>query len=181
MLKTMLKTFGVVVGSALVFAFVAGLITLGVMIGDVYAGLTALVVGIVVGYPIGVLIGIVLVNKLLHYQGSLVFGILGAILGGVIAYFALQYMIVAAMGPTIGLIGQILVFAGPPLLGTLGYCLRRREEVRMEGEKQTVNMDFCYLLSIRAGVYAECNCDLDAPSRCLSLQTRFLLERSYLK
>lgn len=126
MLKTMLKTFGVVLGSGVVFGGVACLITWGITLGDPYGGLYAILFGILIGYPIGVIIGIVLVNKLLHYRGSLVFGILGAIVGGVIAYFALQYMIVAAMGPTIGLIGQILVFAGPPLLGTLGYCLRRR-------------------------------------------------------
>ena len=40
--------------------------------------------GIIIGYPAGIIVGIISIRKILHQPGSLLFGILGSIIGAVI-------------------------------------------------------------------------------------------------
>jgi hypothetical protein len=75
----------------------------------------------VVGYPIGVIIGLLLVDRLLHYRGSLWLGAVGSILGAAL---------VIGLAEPLGLnLSPELLWAGllvlPPLLGAIGFHLKR--------------------------------------------------------
>ena len=130
MLKAVLKTFGMVLGSGLVLACVTGLISWRLLIGDPWVGLGIFVV-LCFSYPIGLIIGIVLVKKLLRCKGSLLFGILGFILGvvlvGVIVFFLGPLKLIPGWAhPAHTTIEFILVFIVVPLSFTLGYCLVKK-------------------------------------------------------
>ena len=86
-----------------------------------FGGLVGAVAGMVIGYPIGVAIGIFLINKVLRYQGSLLFGAIGSIIGAVF---------IIGLAEPMGLNNNpdllwALVLLLPPLLGTAGFYLRR--------------------------------------------------------
>lgn len=77
--------------------------------------------GMIIGYPLGVIVGLILVNKILHHRGSLLFGITASCLGAAI---------------TIGLVEPININLSPdllftlffllvPLLGTIGFYLNK--------------------------------------------------------
>ncbi len=40
--------------------------------------------GVIIGYPTGIIVGIIAIKKFLHQRGSLLFAILGSIIGAVI-------------------------------------------------------------------------------------------------
>ena len=135
MLKNILKTFGIIVGSGVVLTCVLGLIAWRLLIGDPWAGLGLIIISCF-SYPIGLIIGIVLVNKLLYYEGSLLFGILGFILGGLLAGVI---MFVPGPGRLIdalitgwttslvySVIAFILIIVVVPLTFTLGYCFVKK-------------------------------------------------------
>jgi hypothetical protein len=134
MLKLILKTFCVVLGNGFVLTFVAGFMTWLLTMGNHLWGFGVLVVGCF-SYPIGMIFGIVLVNKLLHYQGSLLFGILGFILVvivvGLIIFFLGPFRLIPGWGfsPVLPIIGLILLFVVVPLSLTLGYCLVNKSTV----------------------------------------------------
>ncbi len=118
------KIFGILVGSGLVFGVIIVLIGAwgGFLRG--FGGPTPQVnYGFIFGgYPTGVIIGLLLVNRLLHYQGSLLWGILSVIVGGAII------MGVTVIIPGWRLPAVILFFSlGPPLLGILGFHLGYRK------------------------------------------------------
>jgi len=80
--------------------------------------------GFMIGYPIGVIIGFLLVNRLLHYRGSLLCGALSIIAGGAIVMgvvfivekltYGLSGSVFNAPGWTAAAI--LFFFLGPPLL-----------------------------------------------------------------
>lgn len=78
-------------------------------------------IGLIIGYPLGVIIGIIWVNKVLHYYGSLLFGVIGSILGTLVAV-GLEEPLKLNLEPTI-LFGTF--FLGVPLLCVLGFYLRK--------------------------------------------------------
>jgi hypothetical protein len=45
-----------------------------------WGGLVGVILGLALGYPLGVFLGIVIFKKLLHYNGSLILGLIGVIL-----------------------------------------------------------------------------------------------------
>jgi len=72
--------------TGIVFGLIGAIIG-GKVIGGDSVGFGALglaLAGIMIGYPAGIIVGIVLIKKILHQRGSLLFGILGSIIGAVI-------------------------------------------------------------------------------------------------
>ena len=86
-----------------------------------WEGLVWLLAGIVVGIPLGVIVGLVLIKVLIKYQGSLLFGILGAISGNILLMVLADPL---SLNNYQGLLfGLLLVLT--PSLGTIDYHLRR--------------------------------------------------------
>lgn len=117
---------GMVIGTAfagLLFGLSAALIGASILRGEVagFGDLVGAIGGMVIGYPIGVIVGILLVNKLLHYRGSLLLGGLGSILGGAIT-IGLAEPLGLNLNPNLLWASFLLA---PPLLGTIGFHLRR--------------------------------------------------------
>ena len=134
------KIFGIVVGSSLVFGVIIVLIgawggffrSFGTPQPQLNYGSYGFMFG---GYPAGVIIGLLLVNRLLHYQGSLLWGILSIIVGvavvaGIVFIFWLINLIQNGLPFRFFLtnawrIAIILFYIlRPPLLGILGFNLR---------------------------------------------------------
>ena len=118
------NTFGMLVGSGLVFGVIIVLIgAWGGFLRGFGTPTPQVNYGFIFGsYPTGVIIGLLLVNRLLHYQGSLLWGILSVIVGGAII------MGVTVIIPGWRLPAVILFFSlGPPLLGILGFRLGYRK------------------------------------------------------
>ncbi|MFH1662793.1 MAG: hypothetical protein ABH934_02615 [Chloroflexota bacterium] len=86
-----------------------------------FGGLVGALAGMVIGYPIGVVIGIFFINKVLRYRGSLLFGAIGSIIG-VVFIIGLAEPLGINNNPDL-LWALILLL--PPLLGTIGFYLRR--------------------------------------------------------
>ncbi len=66
---------------------VIGALIGGRVLGSDSVGFGALglaIAGIIIGYPAGIIVGIISIKKFLHQQGSLLFAILGSIIGAVI-------------------------------------------------------------------------------------------------
>ncbi len=70
----------------IVFGIIGALIGGRVLGGDSvgFGALGLALGGIIIGYPTGIIVGIILIKKILHQRGSLLFGILGSIIGAVI-------------------------------------------------------------------------------------------------
>ncbi len=117
---------GMVIGTAfigLIFGLLAALIGASILEGELagFGGLVGAVAGMVIGYPIGVIVGIFVVNKLIHYRGSLLLGSLGSILGGAITIGLAEPL---GLNLIPGLLWVSFLLA-PPLLGTIGFHLKR--------------------------------------------------------
>ena len=78
--------------------------------------------GLAIGYPIGVIFGILLVNKFLHYRGSLLLGVIGSLLGAAFNYVLVEYL---DLDLNMSLLLAIVLLV-PAILGTAGYHLRGR-------------------------------------------------------
>ncbi len=117
---------GMVIAAAFigaVFGFLAAVISAQLLQDEATGsgGLAGALAGLIIGYPIGVMIGIFLINKVLRYQGSLLLGAIGGIIGALIP--------IALTEPT-GLNNNpdllwVLILLLPPLLGTVGFYLTR--------------------------------------------------------
>ena len=105
-----------------IFGFVAAVIGAQLLQDGAagFGGLVGAIAGMVIGYPIGVVIGIFLINKVLRYRGSLLFGAIGSIIGAVF---------IIGLAEPLGLNNNpdllwALILLLPPFLGTAGFCLR---------------------------------------------------------
>lgn len=90
---------------------------------DGWGGLVGVIMGIVIGYPVGVFIGLFIFKKFLHYNGSLLFGLIGVIIGGILP-------LVLAEPLRLNLNANLLwsaIFISPPLLGVIGFYLKRTD------------------------------------------------------
>ena len=76
--------------------------------------------GILVGYPAGVIVGIILTKKVFHYQGSLLLGILGGILGVVITVAGAEPLNLNTNASTL----LAVFFLSVPVLCTIGFLLK---------------------------------------------------------
>lgn len=86
--------------------------------GDLAGGL----MGLVIGYPLGAIIGIIVINRVLHYHGSLLLGVIGSILGAVLTIGLAEPL-------NLNLNSNILFvvfFLSIPLLGMIGFNIKRK-------------------------------------------------------
>ena len=83
-------------------------------------GLALALIGLIIGYPIGVIIGIIWTNKVRHYYGSLLFGVIGSILGTLLV-IGLEEPLNLNLDPII-LFGTFFLVV--PLLCVIGFYLK---------------------------------------------------------
>jgi len=121
--KFILKT--IAVGVVGIIVGIAGTFIGAFIMKDQIAGfgdLAGAIIGMVVGYPLGVIVGIVLMNKVLHYPGSIAFGITGSVLGAFLT-IGLAEPLNLNVNPDI-LFG--VFFVSVPLLGMIGFHIKRK-------------------------------------------------------
>ena len=85
-----------------------------------FDGLAGALMGLIIGYPVGVIIGIIWANKVRHYYGSLLFGVIGSILGTLLA-IGLEEPLNLNLDPIV-LFGTF--FLSVPLLTVIGFYLK---------------------------------------------------------
>ena len=108
------------VGIAL--GLLAAVIGIAILGGEGDFGALAGLGGMAIGYPIGVILGVLLVNKFLHYRGSLLLGVVGSLLGAVFNYVLVKYL---NLNLSLNLLLAIALLA-PATLGAAGYHLLGR-------------------------------------------------------
>ncbi len=118
---------GMLLGSAItgILAGILGAVILSALLSDGYAGwggLVGAIMGMAIGYPVGVFIGLVIFRKLLRYNGSLILGLIGVIVGGILPFVLAEPL--SLILNTIFLWAAIII--SPPLLGTVGFNLRKK-------------------------------------------------------
>ena len=126
-IKKVVVFSGMIIAIAIIgaiFGFLAALIGAQLLQDGAagFGGLVGALAGMVIGYPIGVAIGILLINKLIRYRGSLLFGAIGSIIG-VVFIIGLAKPLGINNNPDL-LWALILLL--PPLLGTIGFNFRRQ-------------------------------------------------------
>ena len=95
-----------------------------------WQGIPAAFIAAIVGPLIGVIVGILLVNKLLHYRGSLLFGILGCIFGEALVVGLLFF---GPLGSADGWLQSIGILLAAPLFGTLGFHVGNKKRQGFAG------------------------------------------------
>jgi hypothetical protein len=118
---------GMVIAIAIIgaiFGFLAALIGAQLLQDGAagFGGLVGALAGMVIGYPTGVAIGIFLINKVIRYRGSLLFGAIGSIIGVV---FTIGLAEPLGINNNPDLLWALILLL-PPLLGTIGFHLRVR-------------------------------------------------------
>ena len=124
------------IGSGLVglaVGVVAVLIGAAVMRDELFGlgGLIGGLWGVFLGYPIGVVTGIFLLKRFVHYQGSVIYGLIGCLI---------------AAGISVGMIGPLNIDINPsilfsiffiscPLLATTGFYLGKKRKKTSVGKK----------------------------------------------
>ncbi len=136
-MKSTTKFLLMVLGTCVAGFVVGGLVALigGLITGHGQLGLSSLVgalVGLLIGYPIGVIAGIVLFRKLFKYQGSVVYGSLGSLLGAAIPIVLAEPLHVNITALWV----FILFFILAPLVGTIGFYMG--EKTRKTERKRPV-------------------------------------------
>lgn len=123
------NTFGMLVGSGLVFGVIIVLIgAWGGFLRGFGTPTPQVNYGFIFGsYLTGVIIGLLLVNRLLHYQGSLLWGILSIIIGGAVVVGIVSIILQVFKVPGGSMAAILFFFLGPPLLGILGFHLGYRK------------------------------------------------------
>ena len=118
---------GILAGIA-VFGFVFGFISafLGAWIigGNEYGGfgnLVGAIAGMVIGYPLGIAIAITIIDKVFHYRGWILAGVVGAVLGGVIPMALAEP---ANLNEYPNLLWALLLVL-PPLLALASFSIRK--------------------------------------------------------
>jgi uncharacterized protein YacL len=87
-----------------------------------WGDLVGAVMGIVAGYPLGIIIGQVIIKKGFHFEGSLLLGVTGVILGVALVMLLAEPLHLNANSYV--LFGTLFILT--PLLGTFGYHLKGR-------------------------------------------------------
>jgi hypothetical protein len=126
MIRPIIKFTIMIIGvgvSGLILGFGGALIGIQILKGELFGfgELAGALGGMIIGYPLGVIIGLVLVNKIFHRNGSLLFGITGSCLGAAITIGLVEPLNVNLSPNLLFTIFFLLV----PLLGTIGFYLRK--------------------------------------------------------
>jgi len=124
--KKIVTFIGIVIGIGIFgvfFGFVAALLGAWIMQGRLFGlgGLAGALGGIIIGYPLGVIIGIIVVKRIFHYQGSILLGIVGVVLGGAIT-IGLAEPLNLNLNPTVLF---TVFFLLVPVLCTAGFRLKK--------------------------------------------------------
>ncbi len=120
--KFVLMTIGLGV-LGIIFA-VIGALTGGRVLGSDSAGFGALglaIGGVIIGYPAGIIVGIISIKKILHQQGSLLFGILGSIIGAIVTMVLAEPL---NLNSNINLLFGMF-FLSVPVFCLIGFFLKR--------------------------------------------------------
>jgi len=103
---------------------VAGALIGGKILGSDSFGFGALglaIGGVFIGYPAGIIIGIIFIKKIFHQRGSLLFGILGSIVGAVITVVLAEPL---NLNSNANLLFGVLLFS-VPVFCLAGFYLKR--------------------------------------------------------
>jgi hypothetical protein len=124
--RRVISFVGVVIGTGvcgIVIGFTGAFIGARLMQDELFGfgSLAGSAAGMMIGYPIGVIAGLILVNRLLHYKGSLVLGALGSALGAGLTV-GLAEPLHINLDPNILFITFFLMV---PVLATTGYIMRK--------------------------------------------------------
>jgi hypothetical protein len=115
--------FGIAVAGVILGILSA--IILAALLKDGYegwGGLIGIVMGMSIGYPVGVFIGLVIFKKFLHYNGSLLFGLIGVIIGGVLPFLLAEPL---SLNLNTTLLWTFMILCSP-VLGTAGFYLGKK-------------------------------------------------------
>jgi len=88
-----------------------------------FGGSVGVLADMVIGYPIGVMIGIFLINKVLHYRGSLLFGEISSI---IVVVFIIGLARPLGLNNNPDLLWALILLL-PPVFGTIGFHLWKQE------------------------------------------------------
>jgi hypothetical protein len=118
---------GMVLGTTvtgLMLGFGAGFLLSYILKNNIagWGGLVGAIMGIIVGYPLGIIIGQVIIKKGFHYEGSLLLGAIGAILGAALVMLLAEPLHLNVNSYV--LFGTLFVVT--TLLGTFGYHIKRK-------------------------------------------------------
>jgi hypothetical protein len=89
--------------------------------GDGWGGLIGAVLGLAFGYPFGVFIGILFFKKKLRYEGSLLFGLIGTVVGGVLPFALAEPL---GLNNYTDLLWAFIILSAP-ILSTIGFNLKK--------------------------------------------------------
>ena len=125
-MQKVLKYIGMLIGIAVaggLFGVFSAFILSRLMDGGSggWGGLIGVIMGLALGYPVGVFIGIVIFKKVFRYNGSLLLGLVGVVMGG-----ALPFILAEPVG--LNNYGDLLwavIIISSPLFGTIGFNLKR--------------------------------------------------------
>lgn len=126
MIKPIIKFITMFIGigaSGLILGFSGALIGIQILEGELFGfgELAGALGGMIIGYPLGVIVGLVLINKIFHYRGSLLFGITASCLGAAITISIVEPLNINLSPDLLFTLFFLLV----PLLGTIGFYLKR--------------------------------------------------------
>ena len=97
-----------------------------------FGGILGSVAGLIIGYPVGVMCGIILFRAWLKYNGAIISGILGCLLGAIIILvLAVPLKLDIPVAWTLA-----LYLVVTPLLGTIGFYLGRKQERKQKHHKR---------------------------------------------
>ena len=111
-------TCGVIAGLA--GALIGAFVLRGQLLG--FGGFIGAMAGMVAGYPLGVIAGLIVSGRLVRHYGSLLFGIIGALLGLVLSA-GLTELLNLHDSPTVFI---VMFFLTIPVLSEAGYRLKRK-------------------------------------------------------
>ncbi len=112
-----LAVLGVVFG--VIGAFFGGRVLGSDSVG--FGALGLAIGGVIIGYPAGIIVGIIAIKKFLHQQGSLLFGILGSVIGAVIVMLLAEPL---NLNSNTGLLFGVF-FLSVPVSCLAGFYLKR--------------------------------------------------------
>jgi hypothetical protein len=106
-----------------------------------WGGLLGAVLGLAFGYPVGVFIGVIIFRNLLHYSGSLIFGLIGVIAGGILPFVLAEPL---GVNNYTGLMWAFIILSSP-LLGTIGFNISKKavsnNPALSDGSNDTIDID----------------------------------------
>jgi hypothetical protein len=136
-IKKIARFWGMFIGIAFSGFIIGGILALigSAIMKDKVFGLGRIVGsvgGLIIGYPVGVICGTILFRTWLKYNGAIISGIFGCLLGAIIIL-----VLVVLLKIVISFVWTLsLYFIAAPLLGTIGFYLGRKPERKQKHRKR---------------------------------------------